>query len=239
MELHSFYIKYSRHCVDGVLHLIMKKCICETSYNLVQYLNVHWRDNLSSKSMPRTHNMLMLNLNSCKCDSKYWITVICFIIELLFVFSKKLSHHLIIIIKKSWVHQWYLTATVLSGFEEATLSFKKEKCLWMMVYEAHCTWTSMMMSLLCLWTRSSKNGCRERPLCLFLWQEVVSWIVLWETAKKKKRYLNGRCWKVDGQYLKQKDGCRTVIHLTSLGVRVGRGRLNNSWLQRHIWGNGD
>lgn len=110
-----------------------------------------------------------------------------------------------------------------------------------MVYEACCMWTSMMMSLLCMWTRSSKNGCRERPLCLFLWQEVVSRIVLWETAKKKKkRDLNGRCWKVDGQYLKQKDGCRTVIHLTSQGVCVGRGEcLNNSWLQRHIWGNGD
>lgn len=58
---------------------------------------------------------------------------------------------------------------------------------------------------------------------------------LGDSKKKKKRYLNGRCWKVDGQCLKQKDGCRTVIHLTSLGVRVGRGeRLNNSWLQRHI-----
>lgn len=166
MELHNFHIKYSRHCVDGVLHLIMKKRICETSYNLVQYLNVHWRDNLSSKSMSRTHNMLMLNLNSCKCDSKYWITVICFIIELLFVFSKELSHHLIIIIKKIWVPQWYLTATVFSGFEEATLSFKKKKGLWMMAYEAYCMWTSMMMSLQRMWTRSSKNRCRERPLFL-------------------------------------------------------------------------
>lgn len=63
--------------------------------------------------------MLMLNVNSCKCDWKYLNTVICFFIKVLFDFSRKLNHHLIIKRAGNIIH--ILTGIILAGFMEARL----------------------------------------------------------------------------------------------------------------------